>query len=234
MTTVIPLAASQIGVFDLFAIGIGQRVEATARFRRSCSVSRATSPRPSTRTKYRPSWRACANEDTSTWAAERPRGKRAGYSAFIPHLASTDVFRRPSVSTRADTPQNEETPHLRGIRRSESKPTAGLEPATPSLRGCVPILLRFGSAPSFPAGQSVSDPRVIPFLFRRSQRVDAARRWSRLRRIGRVARRYMQRSKRPPRGSRASSSSRAVRARPSSRTCCAGSRGSSSSRLPRS
>ena len=55
---------------------------------------------------------------------------------------------------------------MRGVWQNQAMPTAGLEPATPSLRGSDPTTPRFRSAPGFADGYSASDERFIPHLFR--------------------------------------------------------------------
>jgi hypothetical protein len=112
---------------------------------------------------------------TSSWSAGAE-----SCSACIPH---SPVHGRPQVSSHVNPHRqdhNEERYDLRGVWRSTPKATAGLEPATPSLRGSDPPSHRFGSAPSFRGSYAAFGRRVIPHLFRNGQGRDACHEVSRL------------------------------------------------------
>jgi hypothetical protein len=107
--------------------------------------------------------------------------RRTGYSASIPHQGAD--FRRsasrPIGGSRYFIPRAalccEEADSVNRSEKSRvfaglSEPTAGLEPATPSLRVLDPPSQRFGSAPSFPSRYSAPEPRSIPHLFRMRSR----------------------------------------------------------------
>jgi hypothetical protein len=113
------------------------------------------------------------------------RAASDGYSAFIPHRS-----RRIGRTTIRIISSSRNFAHARVVGSEEARlasaddasrafaglfqPTAGLEPASPSLRASTPPSLYFGSARFLPAGHSASAPRVIPYLFRiqaRQQRV---------------------------------------------------------------